>query len=105
MSCPRKCRPGNEGRVNDTRLPAGSADLICKSSFGGFGAYTSRNISGPQTGPDHFTAYAITVRLWKRPFPDIDWSCTKYSRQRRRVQRDLPLRTPRRGSGKSEQSQ
>ena len=30
--------------------------------------------------------------------------CTKYSRQRRHVQRDLPLRTPQRGSGKSEQS-
>jgi hypothetical protein len=33
------------------------------------------------------------------------WNCTKYSRQRRHVQRDLPLRTPQRGSGKSEQSQ
>jgi hypothetical protein len=41
--------------------------------------------------------------------PDSDslrgWNCTKYSRQRRHVQRDLPLRTPQRGSGKSEQSQ
>ena len=34
-----------------------------------------------------------------------DWNCTKYSRQRRHVQRDLPLKTPQRGSGKSEQSQ
>ena len=34
-----------------------------------------------------------------------DWNCTKYSRQRRHVQGDLPLRTPQRGSGKSEQSQ
>ncbi len=33
-----------------------------------------------------------------------DRNCTKYSRQRRHVQRDLPLRTPQRGSGKSEQS-
>jgi hypothetical protein len=34
-----------------------------------------------------------------------DWNCTKYSRQRRHVQRDLPLRTPQRASGKSERSQ
>ena len=33
-----------------------------------------------------------------------DRNCTKYSRQRRHVQRDSPLRTPQRGSGKSEQS-
>jgi hypothetical protein len=30
-----------------------------------------------------------------------DWSCTRNSRQRRHVQRDLPLKTPQRGSGKS----
>jgi hypothetical protein len=29
-------------------------------------------------------------------------NCTETSRQRRLVQRDVPLRTPRRGSGKSE---
>jgi hypothetical protein len=33
------------------------------------------------------------------------WNCTKYSRQRRHVQKDLPLKAPRRGSGKSKQSQ
>jgi hypothetical protein len=32
------------------------------------------------------------------------WDCTKNSRQRRHVQRDLPLKTPQRGSGKSEPS-
>jgi len=41
-----------------------------------------------------------------RSFPaQRSWNCKKCSRQRRHVQRDLPLRTPQRGSGKSEQSQ
>ena len=46
------------------------------------------------------------VSCGSAPFPILrDWSCTKNSRQRRLVREDLPLRTPRRGSGKSEPSQ
>jgi len=41
----------------------------------------------------------------QRPQSDMKQMPGRNSRQRRLVRGDLPLRTPRRGSGKSEQSQ
>lgn len=35
---------GIEGRANGTRLPEVTDDLICKSSFGGFGASSHVNV-------------------------------------------------------------
>jgi hypothetical protein len=108
---PPKCHQNKKGKRAAFRVCLQTIDFIgyfgsvtgartrtLRLERGGVGA---RDRSPASMGSGKYSVL-LAVAVWegRRILPDT--TRTKNSRQRRLVQRDLPLRTPQRGSGKSE---